>query len=126
MIRGLFRFHLSSDEERSHPSAANVVWNRFTLYPSEEEIMFEEPVTHVVGWKTMAALGAAAMLALGGLGIYADHEHKVAAQASAQSEQMEAALSGTRNEIQQLNGRINELNSLVAANSEQQAEAKHA
>jgi len=83
--------------------------------------MFEEQTGHVIGWKAMAALGAAAMLGLGGLGIYAQHEHQAVAQATTQNEQMAATLSSTRSEIDQLNTKINTLNSLVAANSEQQA-----
>ena len=82
--------------------------------------MFEEQTGHVVGWKAMAAMGAAAMLALGGLGIYAGHEHNVASQVTAQNEQMATALSGTRSEVEQLNTRVNELNSLVEKSSEQQ------
>jgi hypothetical protein len=121
MIRGLFRFHLNSDDGQPQHKARNVVWNRCTLYPAEEEIMFEEQAAHVISWKAMAALGAAAMLGLGGLGIYAEHEHKAVAQATTQNEQMAAALSGTRGEIDQLNSKINALNSLVA--SEQQGPA---
>ena len=84
--------------------------------------MFEEQAAHVVGWKVMAALGATAMLGLGGLGIYAEHEHRAVAAATTQNEQMAVALSSTRGEIEQLNTKINALNSLVAANSETQAE----
>ncbi len=80
--------------------------------------MFEEQSAHVVGWKAMAALGAAAMLGLGGLGIYAQHEHRAAAQATTQNEQMTATISGTRSEIEQLNSKVNELNALVAASSQ--------
>jgi hypothetical protein len=83
--------------------------------------MFEEQTAHVAGWKAMAALGAAAMLGLGGLGIYAEHEHRAVTQASTQNEQMAAELSGTRNEIDQLNSKVNALNSLVAASAEPQA-----
>jgi hypothetical protein len=83
--------------------------------------MFEEQVTHTVGWKAMAAMGAAAMLGLGGLGVYAGHEHNVATQAAAQNEQMTATLSSTRNEMEQLNAKINALNSLVAAETPTQA-----
>lgn len=83
--------------------------------------MFEEQTAHVVGWKAMAAMGAAAMLALGGLGVYAGHEHNVATQANTQNEQMAVALSGTHSEIEQLNTKVNELNSLVAKSSEPQA-----
>jgi hypothetical protein len=104
------------------------MWNRYTFFPSEEGFMFEEQVTHTVGWKAMATLGAAAMLGLGGLGIYAGHEHNAAAQLATQNEQMSTALSSTRNElsstrneIEELNGKVNALNSLVAANSEPQA-----
>lgn len=61
------------------------------------------------------------MLGLGGLGIYAEHEHRAVAQATTQNEQMAAALSGTRSEIDQLNTKINALNTLVAASAEQQA-----
>jgi hypothetical protein len=124
MIRGMFRFHLNSDGEPSLPEPGNVIWNRFTLYPSEEGIMFEEQTGHVIGWKAMAALGAAAMLGLGGLGMYAEHEHRAVAQATTQNEQMAAALSSTRSEIDQLNSKITTLNSLVAASSEQQAPAR--
>jgi hypothetical protein len=87
--------------------------------------MFEEQVPHVFAWKTMAALGAAAMLGLGGLGVYAGHQHNVAAQLATQNEQMSATLSNTRselsstrNEIDELNGKVSALNSLVAASSE--------
>ena len=83
--------------------------------------MFEEQVAHTIGWKAMAALGAAAMLGLGGLGIYAGHERNIAAQATTQNEQMSASLAGTRNEIEELNAKVNTLNSLVAASSEAQA-----
>src|SRR5512143_622857 len=100
MIRGLFRFHLDSDDERPGPKPRNVTWNHFTLYPAEEAIMFEEQSAHAVGWKAMAALGAAAMLGLGGLGIYAGHEHRAASQATVQSEQMAAQLSSTRSEME--------------------------
>lgn len=83
--------------------------------------MFEEQTAHVVGWKAMAALGAAAMLGLGGLGVYAEREHRAADQASAQTEEMASQLSSTRNEMDQLNTKINELNALVAKSSEPQA-----
>lgn len=83
--------------------------------------MFEEQTAHVVGWKAMAAMGAAAMLALGGLGVYAGHEHNVATEVNTQNQQMAAALSGTRSEVEQLNSKVNELNSLVAKSTEQQA-----
>lgn len=86
--------------------------------------MFEEQTGHVVGWKAMAALGAAAMLGLGGLGIYAGHEHRAAVESTTQNEQMAAALSGTRNEVDQLNTKVNELKSWVAKNSEQPAPAR--
>lgn len=82
--------------------------------------MFEEQVTHTIGWKAMAALGAATMLGLGGLGVYAGHEHNLATQATTQNEQMATTLSGTRSEIEQLNAKVNTLNTLVA-NSEAQA-----
>jgi len=82
--------------------------------------MFEEQTGHLVGWKAMAAMGAAAMLALGGLGVYAGHEHNIASEVTAQNEQMATALSGTRSEVEQLNIKVNELNSLVAKSSEQQ------
>ena len=123
MIRGMFRLHLTSDDGSVKPNFENFVWNRCTLYPAEEGIMFEEQSTHAVGWKAMAAMGAVAMLGLGGLGIYAEHEHRAAAQATTQTEQMSAALSSTRSEIDQLNSKINTLNSLVAASSEQQQAA---
>ncbi len=123
MIRGLFRFYLNSHGEHSLPKSEKVVWNRCILYPSEEGIMFEEHVARTAGWKAMAALGAAAMMAVGGVGVYAEHEHRAVAQAATQNEQMAAALSGTRSEIEQLNTKVNELNSLVAANSEQQRPA---
>ena len=87
--------------------------------------MFEEQTRYAVGWKAMAAMGAAAMLGLGGLGIYADHEHKTAAGLATQNEQMSVALSSTRGEIEQLNGKVNALNSLVASN-EAQAQAQQA
>ena len=87
--------------------------------------MFEEQTRYAVGWKAMAAMGAAAMLGLGGLGIYADHEHKAAAELATQNEQMSVALSSTRGEIEQLNGKVNALNSLVASN-EAQAQAQEA
>jgi len=112
---------MDSNDGQAGAGPRNTVWNRLTLYPAEEGIMFEEQSARFVGWKMMAALGAAAMLGLGGLGIYADHEHRVAAQASTQNEQMAAQLSSTRSEIEQLNTKIYALNSLVAANSEQQA-----
>jgi uncharacterized coiled-coil protein SlyX len=83
--------------------------------------MFEEQTGRVVGWKAMAALGAAAMLGLGGLGTYAEHEHRAVAQASTQNQQMATELSGTRNEIDELNSKVNALNSLVTASAEQQA-----
>lgn len=82
--------------------------------------MFEEQAGHVIGWKVMAGLGAAAMLGLGGLGIYAGHEHHAVAQAATQNEQMAAALSSTRSEIDQLNSKINTLNALVEKSSEQE------
>jgi len=82
--------------------------------------MFEEQTGHLVGWRAMAAMGAAAMLALGGLGVYAGHEHNIASEVTAQNEQMATALSGTRSEVEQLNIKVNELNSLVAKSSEQQ------
>jgi uncharacterized coiled-coil protein SlyX len=123
MIRGLFRFHLTSDDDLVKPDFEDFVWNRCTLYPAEEGIMFEEQSTHAAGWKAMAALGAVAMMGLGGLGIYAEHEHRAAAQATTQTEQMSAALSSTRSEIDELNSKINTLNSLVAASNEQQQAA---
>lgn len=83
--------------------------------------MFEEQVPHVFTWKTMAALGAAAMLGLGGLGVYAGHQHNVAAQLATQNEQMSATLSSTHNEVDQLNEKVNALKALVAANAEAQA-----
>ena len=86
--------------------------------------MFEEQTAHVAGWKAMAAFGAAAMLGLGGLGVYAEREHRAATQATTQTEQMSAALSSTRSEIDQLNSKINTLNSLVAASSETQQAAQ--
>ena len=75
--------------------------------------MFEEQTAHVVGWKAMAAMGAAAMLALGGLGVYAGTSPTLL-PGKTQNEQMAAALSGTHSEIEQLNTKVNELNSLVA------------
>jgi uncharacterized coiled-coil protein SlyX len=81
--------------------------------------MFEDQTRYIVGWKAMAAMGAAAMLGLGGLGIYADHEHKAASELVTQNQQMSAALTSTRGEIEQLNGKVNALNSLVASNEAQ-------
>jgi hypothetical protein len=121
MMRGKFRFHINSNEEQPVPEQQDVIWKKCTLYPAEEGIMFEEQTAHVVGWKVMAALGAAAMLGLGGLGMYAEHEHRAVAQATTQNEQMAASLSSTRSEIEQLNTKINALNLLRAANSETQA-----
>src|SRR3954452_1880826 len=118
MIRGLFRFHLNSSAEQPGSRTRDVTWDRCTLYPSEEGIMFEEQTAHVVGWKIMAALGAAAMLGLGGLGIYAEHEHRAVAEVTTQNEQLSVALSSTRSEIEQLNSKVNALNSMVAASSE--------
>jgi hypothetical protein len=69
----------------------------------------------------MAALGAAAMLGLGGLGVYAGHQHNVAAQLATQNEQMSATLSSTHNEVDQLNEKVSALKALVAANAEAQA-----
>jgi len=79
--------------------------------------MFEEKMPYMVGWKTMAGLGASAMLALGGLGVYADHQHNVATDLAAQNQQMSAALSSNRNQIEELNGKVNAL----VANAQAQA-----
>lgn len=76
--------------------------------------MFEEQVTHTVGWKAMAALGAAAMLALGGVGVYAGHEHKAASQMAEQNAQISTELASTHSQIEELNAKVNTLNTLVA------------
>jgi hypothetical protein len=114
MIRGLFRFHLNGDDEQPRGTQRDFIWNRCTLYPAEEGIMFEEQVTHTVGWKAMAALGAAAMLAVGGVGVYAGHEHNAASQMAEQNAQISTELTSTRGEIEQLNAKVNTLNTLVA------------
>ena len=86
--------------------------------------MFEEQVTHTVGWKAMAALGAAAMLGLGGLGVYAEREHQTAADLGTQNEQMSAALSTTHSRLEELNAKINALNILVASSEVQAPPAR--
>jgi hypothetical protein len=78
-------------------------------FPFQENDMFEEPIMHTAGWKTMAALGAAAMLAIGGIGTYAAHEHRVASDLSTQNQQMSAALVSTGSELQELTAKVNTL-----------------
>lgn len=79
--------------------------------------MLEEPNIYTASWKTMAAMGAAAMLAIGGLGTYAAHEHRVASDLNTQNQQMSAALVSNGSELQELTAKVN---SLMAAESAQQ------
>jgi len=89
----------------------------------------------VVG-KAVAGLGAVVVLGLGGLGLYENHEHKVADQLSAQlaaqneqNQQMSAALSNAQSQVEQLNNKVNALSAANAAAQEQaqqQAQAAQA
>jgi hypothetical protein len=49
------------------------------------------------------------MLALGGLGTYAAHEHRLAADLTVQNEQMSSALVSTGSQLQELSTKVNEL-----------------
>jgi hypothetical protein len=72
--------------------------------------MFEDQIPpQSTGWKAMAALGATAMLALGGLGVYAEHEHKAAVDLEAQNQQISSALSTTRGQVDELTSKVNTL-----------------
>lgn len=71
--------------------------------------MLEEPTTQSSAWKIMAATGAAAALALGGLGTYAAHEHHIASDLTTQNEQMSAALVSTGVQLQDLTTKVNQL-----------------
>jgi hypothetical protein len=57
----------------------------------------------------MAVLGAAAMLALGGVGVYAEHEHSAARDLTTQNVRMSAELASTRGELEQLTAKVNTL-----------------
>jgi len=86
--------------------------------------------------KAVAGLGAVVVLGLGGLGLYENHEHKVADQLSAQlaaqneqNQQMSAALSNAQSQVEQLNSKVNALSAANAAAQEQaqqQAQAAQA
>jgi len=89
--------------------------------------MSEEQIMHTVVWKAIAGVGAVAILGLGGLGIYAGHEHQavdqLSTQLSTQKEQTSAALSSAQSQMDQLN---NKVNALAEANAEAQAELAQA
>lgn len=61
----------------------------------------------------------AAVLAVGALGGYAVHEHNVAQRLTSQNQQSDAALSATRNQVDELSARVNAL-----AAQAQQAQAQ--
>ncbi len=86
--------------------------------------MFKDQIAHTAAWKLMAAFGAAIVLALGGMTVYAGHEHKVSAQLAEQTEGMSSELAATRNEVEQLTAKVNDLNTQVSNSAAQTAAAQ--
>jgi hypothetical protein len=88
--------------------------------------MFKDQLAHMAVWKVMAAFGAVAILALGGMSVYAGHEHQVSAQLAGQTEEMSSELAATRNQVEQLTAKVNELNTQVSNSAAQTAAAQAA
>lgn len=84
--------------------------------------MFEDQTPQTANWKVMAALGAAATAGLGGLGFYAEHQHKIASDLAVQNQQVTSQLASTRQDVERL---TNSVNTLMARADSQPAPARN-